>query len=52
MLGLVKHEFIRLVSGQHYSVAISYLSVIMMLLLSQLIIMFHKMSISCIRTFQ
>jgi len=51
MLGLVKHEFISIISGQHYSIAISYLSVIMMLLLSQLIIMIHKMSISCIRTF-
>jgi len=51
MLGLVKHEFISIISGQHYPVAVSYLSVIMMLLLSQLIIMIHKMSMSCIRTF-
>lgn len=49
---LVKHEFISIVSGQHYSIAISYLSVIMMLLLSKLIIMINKMSISCIRTLQ
>jgi len=51
MLGLVKLEFISIISGQHYSTAISYLYVIMMLLLSQQIIMIHKMSISCIRTF-
>jgi len=39
MLGLVKHEFISPVSGQHYFIAVSYLSLFMMLLLSQLIIM-------------
>lgn len=42
MLGLMKHEFISIISGQHYSIAISYLSIIMMLLLSQLIIMIHN----------
>jgi hypothetical protein len=41
MLGLVKPEFINIISGQHYAVAISYLSVIIMLLFSHLIIVIY-----------
>ena len=43
MLRLVKLEFTNIVSDQHYCIAISYLSMIMMLLLSHSVIMMCNM---------